>query len=183
MREISAASQTVGPFFCIGLEHLCSDADAPAPAGYQTVRGRVLDGNGLPVPDAMLELWYADRDGHYDVSVHDETGLPRGFIRVATGDDGAFRFCLLQPGPSAVGDGRLQAPHVLVLFFARGLLRQLITRMYFPAQTANHEDPVLQLVPPDRRTTLIATQDPQKPADLTWDIRLQGEEETVFFAW
>lgn len=183
MKELCAASQTVGPFFRIGFEHLCPAPDAAAPPDALVVSGRVLDADQKPVPDAVLELWYADRDGLYSAAPPLGRALPQGFVRVATDDHGSFTFCLLKPGPVAAGDGRMQSPHVVILFFARGLLRHLITRMYFPAEPANDEDPVLQSVPVDRRATLIARPDPQKTGQLQWDIRLQGEEETVFFAW
>ncbi|MFY9746901.1 MAG: protocatechuate 3,4-dioxygenase subunit alpha [Acidobacteriaceae bacterium] len=183
MREMCSPSQTVGPFFRIGLEHLCARPNALTVSGGVTVRGRVLDANKEPVPDAMLELWRAGQKED-DASVNKEALLlPQGFIRVATDDKGAFRFCFVKPGRVDAGDGRMQAPHVVVLFFARGLLRHLITRMYFPGEPGNDSDPVLQSVPAERRATLIAKPEPDNPAVLTWDIRLQGEEETVFFAW
>ena len=183
MRGMCTPSQTVGPFFRIGLEHLCTKLDAPAVAGAVTVRGRVLDANGEPVPDAMLELWYPDRSGCYSPPSQEATPIPQGFMRIATDDHGAFGFTLAKPGPVDMGDGRMQAPHVVVLFFARGLLRHLITRMYFSEESANDTDPVLQSIPGERRSTLIAKQIPGEPASLRWDIRLKGEEETVFFAW
>ncbi|HEX3985854.1 MAG TPA: protocatechuate 3,4-dioxygenase subunit alpha [Acidobacteriaceae bacterium] len=187
MRETCAGSQTVGPFFSIGLEYLCAQPDPATVAGAIIVRGRVLDGEKQPVPDALLELWYADGDGHYS----DQTGegasvpqcLPRGFARIATDAEGRFCLGLQKPGRVEMGDGGKQAPHVVVLVFARGLLRHLITRMYFPGDRANEEDPVLQSIPARRRATLIPKQDPANPSSLEWDIRLQGEEETVFFAW
>jgi protocatechuate 3,4-dioxygenase alpha subunit len=196
-----SGSQTVGPFFTIGLDYLISNA-VPEPAiGAQTitVHGRVLDADGIPVPDAMLELWQADPSGHYTSDqraavVNKPTELP-GFARLVTDDQGKFRFTTAKPGsvpfPGAVpslgavpfGDGRLQAPHIVVLVFMRGLLRHLITRMYFPDEPANATDPVLELVPEDRRNTLIARRDPQSAERLEWNILLQGDEETVFFAW
>lgn len=183
MRTECSPSQTVGPFFRIGLEHLCAVPDAPPIPGAVTMHGRVLDANREPVPDAMLELWCADRDGCHPPASQETVLLPQGFIRVATDDHGAFSVSLVKPGRVDAGDGRMQAPHVVVLFFARGLLRHLITRMYFPNEPANETDPVLQAVPVERRATLVAKQDAENPALLRWDIRLQGEEETVFFAW
>lgn len=176
-------SQTAGPFFRIGLEHLCAMPDASTVPGAVTVCGRVLDANTEPVPDAMLEFWYADPNGGFAPASQHTSPLPQGFIRVATDNHGAFSLSLVKPGQVDAGDGRMQAPHVVVLLFARGLLRHLISRMYFPDEPANKTDPLLQSVSAERRPTLIAKQDPENPAQLRWDIRLQGEEETVFFAW
>ena len=184
MKETCAGSQTVGPFFRIGLEHLCAQPDAPPSPDALTIHGRVLDGAGHPVPDALLELWSADHHGKYATQAPDPPQwAPPGFVRVASDEAGCFRFHLLKPGQVDMGDGRMQAPHAVVLVFARGLLRHLITRMYFPGEAANDADPVLQSIPPERRATLIPQQDPANPASLQWHIRLQGEEETVFFAW
>ena len=184
MKEMCAGSQTVGPFFRIGLEYLCAQPDAPPSPDALTIHGCVLDGAGHPVPDALLELWYADRDGKYSTQPPNSPQCPPpGFARVATDEAGCFRFQLLKPGQVDTGDGRMQAPHVVVLVFARGLLRHLITRMYFPGDAANDADPVLQSIPAERRATLIPKRDPANPASLQWNIRLQGEEETVFFAW
>jgi protocatechuate 3,4-dioxygenase, alpha subunit len=185
MKEMCSGSQTAGPFFRIGLEHLCAQPGGSASPDALTIHGRVLDGCGYPVPDALMELWYADRDGNYSTSEATEAPecLPTGFARIATNDEGCFWFSLLKPGQVETGDGRMQAPHVVVLVFARGLLRHLITRIYFPGDAANEADPVLQSVPQERRATLIPTRDAKNPVSLEWDIRLQGEAETVFFAW
>jgi len=189
MKLEPSGSQTVGPFFTIGLDYLISNA-VPEPAiGAQaiTVHGRVLDADGIPVPDAMLELWQADPSGHYTwdqraAVVNKPTELP-GFARLGTDDQGKFRFTTAKPGSVPFGDGRLQAPHIVVLVFMRGLLRHLITRMYFTDEASNATDPVLELVPEDRRNSLIARRDPQSAERLEWNILLQGDEETVFFAW
>jgi len=128
------------------------------------IEGQVLDGKGEPVPDALLEIW--------------QPGT--GFGRARTDSEGAFSFTTVKPGAVPAPDGRVQAPHFNVTVFARGLLRHLVTRMYFPDETeANAADPVLNLVEPARRETLIA-----KHCDgvLHFDVRLQGERETVFFA-
>lgn len=187
MKAVASGSQTVGPFFRIGCEYLCAQPDAAALPGSTTVRGSVLDGDGHPVPDALLELWYADSEGHYSANAEGSPPqaqcLPRGFARVATDGEGRFCFQLRKPGRVESGDGRRQAPHVVVLVFARGLLRHLITRMYFAGEAANEDDPVLQSVPAERRATLIAKQGAESAASLEWNIHLQGADETVFFAW
>jgi protocatechuate 3,4-dioxygenase, alpha subunit len=189
MKLEPSGSQTVGPYFTIGLDYLISNA-VPEPAiGAEaiTIHGRVLDADGMPVPDAMLEVWQADPSGRYTSDeraavVNKPTELP-GFARLVTDDQGTFRFTTAKPGGVPFGDGRLQAPHIVVLLFMRGLLRHLITRMYFPDEPANETDPVLQLLPEDRRNTLIARRDPQSVELLEWNILLQGDAETVFFAW
>ena len=175
----ATASQTVGPFFQIGLSWLYGDDLAGDASGERiTVRGRVLDGDGQPVPDALLEIWQADSEGRYP---HPEDprcaacaeGF-RGFARVASQGDGSFRFRTIKPGP--VGE---QAPHLNVLVFMRGLLRAVATRIYFPEDPRNAEDGVLARVPEARRATLIARHG--EPGVLIWDVRMQGEGETVFF--
>jgi protocatechuate 3,4-dioxygenase alpha subunit len=184
MKLVPTASQTVGPYFRIGLEHLCAN---PAAKGAKTVtvRGRVLDANREPVPDAMLELWQADLRGQYDSQPEsaNSRGRAAGFARIATADDGSFAFTAGRPGAVPFDGTRIQAPHIEVLVFARGLLRQLITRMYFPGEEANAADPVLQSLPDDRRATLIARGPSSAAEILEWNIVLQGEDETVFFAW
>lgn len=187
MKDVCTGSQTVGPFFRIGLDYLFGQTAEQPAAGSLTVRGLVLDANRNPVPDAMIELWYADPAGRYATEPSQAGTLPGclspGFARVDTAGDGTFGFSLVKPGPVPFDDSRTQAPHVEVLFFARGLLRHMITRMYFPGEAANAADPVLQSVPENRRATLIAQPDPQHPDSLLWNIVLQGEQETVFFAW
>ena len=185
MKLVPTASQTVGPYFCIGLDHLCAKSISEAQNGT-TVHGRVLDANSEPVPDAMLELWYADSSGDYGGA--DGDGHPSGFARVITDDEGRFGFTIGRPGAVPYDDTRIQAPHVEVCCFARGLLRHLITRMYFPDESANGTDPLLQSLTEDRRATLIARRqspgaDTLRAEALEWNIVLQGEDETVFFAW
>src|SRR5277367_5501187 len=165
MKLEPSGSQTVGPFFTIGLDYLISHAVQEPAIGAEaiTVRGRVVDADGIPVPDAMLELWQADPSGRYTSDaqtavVNKATELP-GFARLATDEQGMFRFTTVKPGDVPFGDGRMQAPHIVVLIFMRGLLRHLITRMYFPDEPANATDPVLQLLPEDRRGTVIAQRD------------------------
>lgn len=168
-------SQTVGPFFRFGFSWLTSTrnlVDTAAP-GALTVAGRLLDGEGAAVPDGVVEIWQADAGGGFPP---DSPAGWSGFGRALTDDDGRFRFTTVVPGP--VDED--QAPHIDVSVFARGLLQRLVTRLYFPDQAANDADPVLTSVAPARRGTLIAERD---GPGLRFDIRLQGEGETVFFVW
>jgi protocatechuate 3,4-dioxygenase alpha subunit len=146
----------------------------------------VLDGTGAPVPDALIETWQADPDGYFD-HPDDPRGKPtsfRGFGRCATADDGTYEIVTLKPGrvPAAGDGGVLQAPHVDVAVLARGLLIHVVTRIYFDdEQSVNESDPVLASVPdPERRATLVARSDGS--GGYRFDVRLQGEHETVFFA-
>jgi protocatechuate 3,4-dioxygenase alpha subunit len=182
MKLVPTASQTVGPYFRIGLQHLCRAADSSSTETFD-VHGRVLDVNRVPVPDAMLELWQADPLGLYsrDKEIASKFGFAPGFARITTDDEGCFRFTTCRPGAVPFDSHRMQAPHLVVLFFARGLLRHLITRMYFPDELANATDPVLQSVPEERRGTLIGRN--KSAGNLEWNIVLQAEDETVFFAW
>ena len=158
------------------------------PAGYSadaqviTISGRVLDGDGQGVPDAVLEIWRADENGEYSSS-GDPTaeGEPNGFARIPTNDDGQFEFRSIRPGATRNDTGQTNAPHFVVVMFMRGLLRHLFTRIYFPQEEANAIDPVLQLVPAERKHTLIAEHAKDSESDLSWNVRLQGEAETVFF--
>jgi len=180
---IPTSSQTVGPYFCIGLEYLvdCTPSTQAHPAKLVTIRGRVLDRDGAPVSDALLEFW-SPAAGEHDASANSRpAGLADGFKRAATDPDGNFFITMLRPAPVPVGDGRMQAPHLLVLLFARGLLRNLITRVYFDDEQANQSDPVLLTIPAERRRTLIAQSDGE--GSFCWDVQLQGAGETVFFAW
>jgi protocatechuate 3,4-dioxygenase alpha subunit len=179
-------SQTVGPFLAIGLSwEDGAYVVAPDTDGAIWLRGTVTDGNGDLVPDALIETWQADPDGRFD-HPDDPRGAVarpgfRGFGRSETVDGGEYAICTLKPGRLPDGEGGLQAPHVDVSVFARGLLDRVVTRIYFPDEAeANAEDAVLRSLPDDAaRQTLIAT-----PTDDGYrlDIRLQGERETVFFA-
>ena len=171
---IPAASQTVGPYFRIGLEYMI-DPNAAIDKKAITIRGQVLDRDRAPVADALLEFWNASAGSA------SSNGIPAGFARAATDDDGNFSVGLLRPIPIAANDGQVQAPHVLVLVFARGLLRHLISRVYFDGESINSTDPVLSAVPAHRRYTLVAQYDGQN--SFRWDVILQGNDETVFFAW
>jgi protocatechuate 3,4-dioxygenase alpha subunit len=187
MSQVPTASQTVGPFFSIGLSGMYRAELTPhAVAGTSvTVRGRVLDGDGRPVPDAVLEIWHADGDGKYDARSAADTrwpgGIPPGFGRVATNEEGEFRFTTKKPGAIRESDGKVQAPHLAVVLFMRGLLRHLVTRIYFAGESANARDPILGLVPEERRATLLAAPSSDVRGEYLWDIRLQGEREIVFF--
>jgi protocatechuate 3,4-dioxygenase alpha subunit len=184
-------SQTVGPFLAIGLPW--PDGPDVVPSGTPgaiTISGRVVDGAGAPVPDALVETWQADPDSRFDhpddprgAAVPSIAGF-RGFGRSATSTDGTYHVRTLRPGPLPCPGGGSEAPHLDVSVFARGLLDRVVTRIYFPdEQAANASDPVLAgIADPDRRATLIATTDPDRPGTgYRFDIRLQGEGETVFF--
>jgi protocatechuate 3,4-dioxygenase, alpha subunit len=179
-------SQTVGPFFhdCLLREGAWSDAlaDSRAPGTRIRVRGVVSDGDGEPVPDAVLEIWQADATGQFS------RGAPssfKGFGRFGTDDAGRFSFTTIRPGAVPSRDGSKQAPHISVAVFARGLMNHLYTRIYFDGDPANPDDPTLRLVPEHRRGTLIARAEPSAgdamTQELRFDIVLQGENETVFF--
>jgi protocatechuate 3,4-dioxygenase alpha subunit len=182
-------SQTVGPFFSKALiREGWNDLAARSAAGQTIViAGRVLDGDGAPVPDALLEIWQANAAGRYNHpdDVRDTPLDPRfsGFGRAGTDAQGCFRFRTIKPGPVPGAGTSLQAPHINVSVFARGLLKRLVTRIYFPDEPLNANDPVLNSLPDaTRRATLIA-----RPAggesklDLHFDLVLQGDNETVFF--
>ena len=161
-------SQTVGPFFSFGLcDRPSADIVPPGTAGSVGVAGRVFDGAGDPVPDAMVELWQADSEGRYRGDF--------GWGRCGTDDEGRFAFTTVKPGRVDS-----QAPHLVVLVFARGLLRPVLTRMYFPDEDeANAGDATLQSVPADERATLVAR---ARDDALEFDVNLQGDRQTVFFA-
>ena len=174
-------SQTIGPFYHRGLTSNarlgCLPRDG-AKGERIRVRFRMLDGDGLPVPDGMIELWQADACGKYDHPAdtreiaHDPAFC--GFGRLATDSEGCCVFETVYPGRVAG-----QAPHINVSVFARGLLGRLCTRVYFAGDPAISEDPVLALVPEERRQTLMALR--SEEGEWRFEIRLQGKEETVFF--
>jgi protocatechuate 3,4-dioxygenase alpha subunit len=187
-------SATVGPFFLFGLvpstiggtDIITSNLVTPDASGERIrIEGRVLDGDGVPVPDALIEIWQADAAGRYASAV-DTRARPnsafKGFGRAPTGKDGDFSFETVKPGGVAGPNGAMQAPHIAVNVFSRGVVKQMVTRIYFSGEPANASDPVLALVPPERRATLIAER-AANGADIVYrfDIRLQGENETVFF--
>ena len=173
----ATTSQTVGPYLHIGLTWLIIEnlAQAGVPGERISIEGRVVDGDGKPVNDALLEIWQADSRGTYGGKRF------RGFGRSATDNDGAFRFHTIRPGRVRGPGSTMQAPHIGVTVFMRGQLKQLVSRIYFPGDPANAKDPVLALVPEKRRATLIATKVPGKSGALRWNVILQGRGETVFF--
>lgn len=187
MSLCATTSQTVGPFFKIGLHWLYRDNLATeGVAGERVViEGRLVDGDGLPVPDALIEVWQANSYGKYDhpEDTQDKPLDPnfKGFVRIPTNSEGMFRFTTIKPGSVPGPQGKAQAPHLLVSIFMRGILRRLVTRMYFPDDPENGADPILILVEPARRSTLIAKKSVQAPGTVRWDVHLQGPEETVFF--
>ena len=181
-------SQTVGPFFHYALpnekyETLFTDATK---GERIKIEGRVVDGDGTPLPDALIEIWQANAEGRYD-HAEDEQDKPldpsfHGWGRSATDKDGRFRFHTIKPGPVPGPGNTLQAPHVNVTVFARGMLKQLVTRLYFEDETLNADDPILARIhEPERRSTLIARRANGKDAPFIFDIVLQGDNETVFF--
>jgi protocatechuate 3,4-dioxygenase alpha subunit len=183
----ATASQTVGPFFSIGLTRIKKvDLARPDVSGKQvTITGRVLDGDSQPVPDAVLEVWQANGHGKY-AHPEDQQDKPLtpgfdGFGRIPTDSDGAFRFTTIKPGPVPGPDGKQQAPHIVVSVFMRGLLRRLVTRIYFPDEATNAGDFVLNLVEPARRGTLVAKNASGQSGTFKWNVMLQGADETVFF--
>lgn len=185
MALYATAHQTVGPYLHIGLTWLNTrNIAGPRVAGERfTVQGRLLDGDGAPVGDGLIEIWQANAHGRYP-HPEDKQKKPlekgfRGFGRIPTDARGAFKFTTVKPGRVPGPGGKPQAPHLVVSVFMRGLLRHLATRMYFPDDAANREDPVLKLVPPARRSTLLARR--KAKSLLEWNILLQGKGETVFF--
>jgi protocatechuate 3,4-dioxygenase, alpha subunit len=162
-------SQTVGPFFSFGLLDLERSELVPPEAAEATrVAGRVLDGDGEPVPDAMVEIWQANPEGRYVEGF--------GWARSGCDADGRYSFVIVKPGRVPDENGGLQAPHLSLIVFARGLLKPVRTRMYFPDEESNAEDHVLTSLPEEERARLIA-----RPG-LEFDVRLQGPEQTPFFA-
>jgi protocatechuate 3,4-dioxygenase alpha subunit len=184
----ATTSQTVGPFFQIGFARGCCADLAPAGVSGERIvlEGRVLDGDGVPVPDAILEIWQANAQGKYN-HPEDEQNKARepefkGFGRVATDKSGRFCFTTIKPAPVPGPNGTTQAAHLVVSVFMRGLLKRLVTRIYFPGDTRHADDPVLNLVNAARRATLIAETAPEgSSSNLCWDVILQGNRETVFF--
>jgi protocatechuate 3,4-dioxygenase alpha subunit len=196
-------SQTVGPYFAYGLaphsrcnwqpspqydskETVGANLITPDAAGQKIhIEGSVLDGDGKPINDAMIEIWQADSQGRY---AHARGEKPRpnakftGFGRSATDKAGVYSFDTVKPGSVPGPDGKPQAPHIVVCIFSRGMLRQVYTRLYFSDEAANAADPILALVPGNRRGTLIAHKEMRGELPVyRFDIRVQGENETVFF--
>lgn len=168
-------SQTVGPYFALGLTwpdgaHVV----APETPGAFWVRGTVYDGAGDPVPDAMIETWQADPDGRFGAHF-------RGLGRAGTDPEGRYAIWTVKPGRVPDREGRPQAPLLAVSVFARGLLHRVVTRIYFGDEAeANAADPLLSTLPEAARATLVAAPGPD--GGYTFDVHLQGENETAFFA-
>ena len=161
-------SQTIGPFFHFALVSMGDDDERTGGGGIE-ICGKVLDGLGAGVPDALIETWQADFGGAL-----------AGFARTATDEDGWFRFRVGEPRAVTDSTGRAQAPHVAVGVFARGLLKRLVTRIYFDGASENDRDVVLSLVPANRRATLVAKREPGADR-FRFDVVLQDPAETVFF--
>lgn len=173
------ADQTVGPYYAIGMEYPGSEEVVPhGSVGSIVLSGYVYDGNGAPVPDAVVEIWQADADGNIPTEsggIVRKVGSFSGFGRSGSDEEGRYQFTTVLPG--ATEDGK--APFFAAVVFARGLLARLHTRIYVPGP-ATESDPFLQSLPPERRATLVAT---EVPGGLRHDIHLQGEQETVFLAY
>ena len=177
-------SQTVGPFFALPGGMLWDDGPELVPSGREgafVLHGVLRDGNGDPVPDGVIEIWQADERGRFDHSAdpRPESSGWQGFGRCPTDTQGRFWFRTVAPGPLPTPSGETEAPHIDVTVLARGMLNRLVTRVYFPDEQANESDPVLSRIPSERRDTLLGTADAE---GLRFDIRLQGDGETVFFA-
>jgi protocatechuate 3,4-dioxygenase alpha subunit len=167
MAYLQSPSQTIGPLYGFALMFEGShEAVAPDSPGAVAIEGLILDGDGVPLswPEGFIEFWEGDQ-----------------WARARTDENGLYRVVVRKPEPAPTPGGAVQAPHLNVTVFARGLLKQVLTRVYFPDETAaNAADPILELVPPEDRPLLVAT--PQRDV-LRFDIRLQGADETPFFAF
>ena len=169
---MATAHQTAGPYWhMIDFPEWADVTRFGAEGARITLTGTIRDGDGSLVTDAMVEIWHADPAGRYDAEF-------QGFGRSRTDGEGRFRFITLKPGPVPGRGNTMQAPHVQIAIFARGLMQHLVTRLYFAGEALNETDPLLARVPEARRPTLIARE--TAPATWTLDIRLQGEGETVF---
>jgi protocatechuate 3,4-dioxygenase alpha subunit len=179
-------SQTVGPYFAIGLPYDGQEnAVDPGTPNAIRISGTMYDGDGTPIPDHVIEIWQPDADGKF-ADMHGFGGASEaqgfhGFARHAEEDgEGNFEFLTVKPGRVIGPGGSIQAPHIAVTVMARGMLNRVVTRIYFADEdAANAEDVILNSVPAERRHTLLA-----QPTDggYRFDIRLQGQGETVFFA-
>ena len=187
MSLYATAHQTVGPYLHIGLTWLNTDRIAApgVPGERVSIQGRLLDGDGVGVGDGMIEVWQANAQGKY---AHPEDTQKKsldpgfkGFGRIPTNSKGAFRFSTIKPGSVPGPDGVAQAPHLVIAVFMRGTLNHLATRSYLPGEPANAKDPILALVPPARRATLLAKKRPGRKSAFEWNVVLQGKGETVFF--
>jgi protocatechuate 3,4-dioxygenase alpha subunit len=192
MDLVHTANQPIGPFYHFALTPGWENGDSSAgvmagpDARGERVRltVRLLDGDGKPVTNAMIELWQADAGGKYNhpADTQEKTADPafRGFGRLATDDQGLCVFETVKPGRVPGLQNRTQAPHISVRVYAPGLLRPVVTRIYFDGDTANAADRILELVPEDRRPTLFARSG-ATPGEWCFDLHLTGLRETVFF--
>ena len=185
---IPTPEQTAGPFFHLGCttSHSVSCIAGPDAIGERVrLICRLLDGDGIPVPDAMIEIWQADAGGKFNhpADSRSERADPacKGFGRQATDEKGICCFDTVKPGRVPGDSGTLQARHFNVSILARGVLKRLATRIYIADDPANAEDPILALVPPERRPTLMARSDSGDSGRWHFDVRLSGTDETVFF--
>jgi protocatechuate 3,4-dioxygenase alpha subunit len=185
---VATPSQTVGPFFHLGLTNGqdCGRMADPAAQGeHIRVAIRIFDAEGAGVPDAMVELWQADANGKYNHPDDPQHKNPdpafRGYGRLPSDKDGRMIFETVRPGRVSGIDGALQAPHINVHIFSRGILRHVSTRIYFAGDSANADDAILRLVPAARRDTLMAHPDARQPETWNIDFHLCGDAETVFF--
>jgi protocatechuate 3,4-dioxygenase alpha subunit len=180
-------SQTVGPYLSIGLLRDLITPEVVDPADPRAIRlyGTLFDGAGEPVPDGMIEIWQANEAGRYAHPADDRSELELedgflGFGRCGTVRGGRFEFVTIKPGPVPWPEGGMQAPHIEVGVFARGLLKRAVTRVYFPdEEAANAVDPVLSRLGEEARATIVAV---AEDAGLRFDIRLQGQGHTTFFS-
>jgi protocatechuate 3,4-dioxygenase, alpha subunit len=188
-------SQTVGPYFKYGLtpggayhwnDAFGSDLVTPDVSGERIrIVGQVFDGDGVPIVDSMLEIWQADAQGRF-ADPQDSRATPnaafKGFGRCGTDANGGYSFHTIKPGSVPGPNGKPQAPHILLAVYARGMTQQVMTRIYFADEAANATDPVLALVPAERRATLLAKREGVAEGIVyRFDVHLQGHEETVFF--
>src|SRR5664279_3810154 len=187
-------SQTVGPYFEYGLtpgtsyqwnDAFGNDLVTPDVSGERIrIVGWIFDGDGKIINDSMLEIWQADAQGRF-ADPQDKRALPnsafKGFGRCGTDTSGGYSFHTIKPGVVPGPGHKPQAPHILLAVYARGMTQQAMTRIYFENEPANAGDPILALVPPDRRSTLIAKREPDEIVTYRFDVHLQGDRETVFF--
>jgi protocatechuate 3,4-dioxygenase alpha subunit len=179
-------SQTVGPFFHDALlDEDRSELISPDHPEAIRIEGTVYDGEGEPVSDALVEIWQANQAGRYNDPNDDREDLPldegfSGFGRSGTDAGGRFSFVTIKPGPVPGPDAGMQAPHIMVSVFARGLLKRVVTRIYFPdEEEANAKDPILSSIEDlGFRKTLVARDEGDA---VRFDIHLQGENQTAFF--
>jgi protocatechuate 3,4-dioxygenase alpha subunit len=172
--------QTVGPFFHLGLSYDGgNELVRPTDPAAIRLHGRVLDGDGSPVPDALIEIWQADPDGkvvQVPGSLRRDGWTFTGWGRAATDPDGHYWFSTLEPGAAEPG----RPPFFAVTVFARGLLDRLFTRAYLPDPDLFGADPLLSALPPERAATLVTV---REPTGLLFDLHLQGARETVFLSY